>query len=76
MTVTVRLFAQLRDYGPGGAGQARLEVPDGATVLDVADQLGFGHEPCEIMVNNERAHHGIKVDEGDVISFFPALAGG
>lgn len=76
MTVTVRLFAQLRELVPAVGRELRLEVPDGATVLDLADELGFGSLPCEIMVNNQRAHNAIKVAEGDVVSYFPALAGG
>lgn len=76
MQVKVRLYAQLRDRLPDGQRQVIVEVGQGATVIDVADRLGIGHEPLEIMVNDQGAHAGIRVDDGDVVSFFPALAGG
>src|SRR5437764_843962 len=38
MEVTVRLFAMLRERA--GAGEVRLELPDGARVRDALDSLG------------------------------------
>lgn len=76
MNVRVRLYAQLRDQTPGRGGEIALEVQPGTTVLAVADRLGIGDHALEIMVNNKRAHNGIVVQDGDVISYFPALAGG
>ncbi|MBI2298182.1 MAG: MoaD/ThiS family protein [Armatimonadetes bacterium] len=76
MQVTVRLYAQLRERLPRGERQVTLELPEGATVLDLADRLGLGQTAVEIMVNNTGAHYGLKVGDGDVVSFFPALAGG
>lgn len=75
MTITVRLYAQLRETTRLG-GQTRLEIEPETTVLQVADRLGIGEQPLEIMVNDARAHNGIKVADGDVVSYFPALAGG
>ncbi|MCC7493098.1 MAG: MoaD/ThiS family protein [Fimbriimonadaceae bacterium] len=76
MTVTVRVYAQLRELVPGGQRQTTCALPSGATVLELADRLGIGDQPLEVMVNDQRAHHGIRPADGDVVSFFPALAGG
>jgi len=76
MTVTVRLFAQLKEQVPAGRRPLALEVAEGDTVLDIADRLGIGERALEIMVNDTRAHNAIRVAEGDVVSYFPALVGG
>ena len=76
MTVTVRLFAQLKEQVPGSRRPMALEVGEGTTVLDIADRLGIGERALEIMVNNDRAHNAIRVNDGDVVSYFPALVGG
>jgi molybdopterin converting factor small subunit len=76
MMVTVRLFAQLKELVPEGRRPLAMEVAEGTTVLDIADRLGIGERALEIMVNNDRAHNAIRVDDGDVVSYFPALVGG
>jgi sulfur carrier protein ThiS len=53
-----------------------IDVAEGETVLDIADRLGIGDHSLEIMVNDERAHNAIRVTDGDVVSYFPALVGG
>lgn len=75
MQVTVRLYASLRSKA-NGQRQVVVEVPEGAKVIDVADQLAIGDVHTEVMVNDETGHHGLVVHDGDVVSFFPALAGG
>lgn len=76
MRVIVRVYGQLRELTPARVRQLELDLPDGVTVLEVADTLGFGDHPLEIMVNDQRAHNGIGVRDGDRVSYFPALAGG
>lgn len=82
MTVTVRLFADLVEYLPPGATgkRAKTELPDGATVLTLIDTLGIPFEISEgiigIAINDEVSHHEAPLKDGDVVSLFPALAGG
>lgn len=82
MTVTVRLFADLVAYMPPEAvgKRAKVEVPDGATVLTLIDRLGIPFEISEgiigIAINDEVSHHEALLKHGDVVSLFPALAGG
>jgi len=76
VTVTVRLFAQLKEQVPAARRPMTIDVAEGETVLDIADRLGIGDHSLEIMVNDERAHNAIRVTDGDVVSYFPALVGG
>ncbi|HIE52477.1 MAG TPA: MoaD/ThiS family protein [Armatimonadetes bacterium] len=78
MNVEVRMFASLIQYLPPGAKgkRARVQVPAGATVQDLAEHLGLGEVPCVVMVNGEQAHWQVRLSEGDVVSFFPPIAGG
>jgi molybdopterin converting factor small subunit len=53
-----------------------VEVPEGATVQDVANLLGIGNLGAVILINDQEAHRGKQLNDGDVVSFFPPLAGG
>jgi molybdopterin converting factor small subunit len=76
------LFGEFRDYLPDGAvgGRAQVELPDGATVFRLVEQLGLPFEVEEgvlvAAVNDEVADLQATLREGDVISMFPPLAGG
>ncbi len=63
MTVTVRLFAQLKEQVPAGRRPLALEVAEGDTVLDIADRLGIGERALEIMVTRrpQATKSGIRV---------------
>ena len=43
MTVQVRLFGEFRDHLPEGSvgGRADMELPEGATVFTLIEQLGL-----------------------------------
>lgn len=77
MTVTVRLFAHLRERF--GAGQASVEVPTGASVADVWTALsGEDALPSHVLaaVNLEYRTGDAPVAEGDEVAFFPPVTGG
>ncbi len=78
MRVEVRMFAALARYlPPGSVGKrAVVELPPGATVDDLARTLGLGDAPASILVNAEARYRLTVLREGDVVSFFPPLAGG
>jgi molybdopterin converting factor small subunit len=77
--VEVRLFANLADYLPG-AGRGRgvtLELPDGATVDDLAARVGIpGELPRLSLVNGREAAPEAALRAGDVVSLLPPLVGG
>jgi molybdopterin converting factor small subunit len=82
VTVQVRLFGEFREYLPEGStgGEARVELPEGATVTTLIEQLGISYEIAEgvlvAAVNDEVADHQAPLKDGDVVSMFPPLAGG
>jgi molybdopterin synthase catalytic subunit/molybdopterin converting factor small subunit len=73
MTVTVRVFAGLRER----AGWSEREV-EAATVADVWGQLGLGEEPAGLLyaVNQEYAERSASLSDGDEVAVIPPVSGG
>jgi molybdopterin synthase catalytic subunit/molybdopterin converting factor small subunit len=73
MTVTVRLFAGLRER----AGWSRREI-DAATVGDVWARLDLGDEPAGLLyaVNKEYAEREHALRDGDEVALIPPVSGG
>ena len=73
MTVTVRLFAGLRER----AGWSQRDF-DAATVGDVWPQLGLGDEPQGLLyaVNREYADQDQELNDGDEVALIPPVSGG
>jgi molybdopterin converting factor small subunit len=79
VTVEVRLFATLARFLPHDSrhGAAVLAVPDGATIADVAAQLGIPPDFDHVaLVNGREAGPADRLQPGDVVDLFPPLAGG
>ena len=81
LTVTVRLFARLREQA--GVDTERIEVPVGGTVADVYDLLGLAHadlEPNRLATrparNQEFCDWDTELAEGDEVAFIPPVSGG
>jgi molybdopterin synthase catalytic subunit len=82
MTVTVRLFAILRERA--GRDSLELELPDGATVGDAFELLaaapGLGElvrrMPLRMAVNREYAGEGTAIAPGDELALIPPISGG
>jgi molybdopterin converting factor small subunit len=79
VTVEVRLFATLTQFLPPGShgGSIMLDVPEGATVADVARRLGIpaGLDRV-VLVNGHETDADHRMRAGDVLDMFPPLAGG
>jgi molybdopterin synthase catalytic subunit/molybdopterin converting factor small subunit len=73
MTVTVRLFAGLRER----AGWARREI-EADFVGEVWPALGLGEEPGGLLyaVNREYAEPGQELRDGDEVALIPPVSGG
>jgi len=74
VVVTLKLFAMLRDYLPGGPrsyldNEVRLEVAAGATLQEVIERVNGVFIPPE-----ERRGHALH--EGDALAIWPPIAGG
>ena len=79
ITVHVKLFATLRQYRPGlGLGEALpVELPKGATVGDLVQQLGLPAEEVKIVfVNALFRDMGHALADGDELGIFPPVGGG
>jgi molybdopterin converting factor small subunit len=82
MTVTVRLFGELKSHAPAGQNPraARLELPNGSTALQLILSLGIPYGGDEgqmvVAVNDVEVEHGSVLRDGDTVSLFEPLAGG
>jgi molybdopterin synthase sulfur carrier subunit len=77
--VEVRLFATLERYLPDSAegDRATLDLPDDATVADVARCLRVPDDLSFLAaVNGHEALSDSRLRPGDVVALFPPLAGG
>lgn len=76
MEVTVKLFAMLRERA--GAGEMKLELPEGARVRDALRELGPLADglPLVMAVNREYAAEDAVLDAGDELALVPPVSGG
>jgi molybdopterin synthase catalytic subunit len=76
VTITVRLFAMLRERA--GARELTLELPDGARVSDALTALGdlAAGLPLVMAVNREYAPEDHVLDPGDELALIPPVSGG
>jgi MoaE-MoaD fusion protein len=74
MSVTVKLFAGLRDR----AGWSQRELEGVARVRDVWDRLDLGGQPAGLLyaVNKEYAEPDRELEDGDEVALIPPVSGG
>jgi sulfur-carrier protein len=79
MQVEVKLFATLRDYLPKGSDRfsCKLELGGRSRVKDIISTLKIPEEiPKIILINGVHGKNDQVLNEGDVVSIFPPVAGG
>lgn len=80
MTVTVRLFAMLREHAGVGSIEIPLVPTAGAAVAAVAASTGLGSlladMPVAIAVNREYADGDTRLRDGDEVALIPPVSGG
>ena len=82
MTVTVRLFAILRERA--GTNSLEVELDEGATVADLLEELSARPElgdlltrmPVRMAVNRDYAEPGTALAPGDELALVPPVSGG
>jgi molybdopterin synthase catalytic subunit len=82
MTVTVRLFAMLRERA--GRDSVEIELPDDATVADAFERLAaepglselVGRLPLRMAVNREYVGGDAPIAPGDELAVIPPISGG
>ena len=79
MQIEVKLFATFRNHLPPGSGpfSSSIEVETGQTIRDVLEHFRIPEDtPKILLVNGLHARPQDVLQEGDVLSVFPPLAGG
>lgn len=79
LTVTVKLYATLREYAPADANPRgfRIAVPAGSTLGALADRLHLPAAQRKVAFrNNVQCPDREPLQDGDVVAFFPPIAGG
>ena len=83
MEITLKFFANLRDYLPEGSDKhnAKLVIQEGETAYSVLDRCRVPRGMAHLVLLNgvylqpeEREHSVLK--EGDTLAVWPAVAGG
>ncbi|MFO8037084.1 MAG: MoaD/ThiS family protein [Anaerolineales bacterium] len=79
MRIELRVFATLRRYLPElGIGEPKvLDIPEGTTLGEIQHQLGLPEDEVKvIMCNFRQAKPEDLAQDGDRITYIPAVAGG
>lgn len=79
MKVEIRVFATLRRYLPElGIGEARImEIEPGTSMGDIQEAIGLPADEVKIiMCNNLNVEPDVIAQDGDRITYIPAVAGG
>ena len=81
LKVSIRLFAGYRDKV--GEGQVEMELPEGATVGYLAEEMVRRHpglvvdpQKLVVAVNHEYRDHAYALDDGDEVALIPPVSGG
>jgi sulfur carrier protein ThiS len=76
MEVTVRVWGNLRRFLPDGTASAAVQVPDDATIDDLAAQLEVQHDLWAAAVNGRVVPFSTPLNSGDEVFLFDHLHGG
>jgi molybdopterin synthase sulfur carrier subunit len=79
MLVTVKLFASLARFSPGGLPGTPFEInlPDASCVQDLVEQLGIPMEETRVSFVNGLIQDPDRVlNQGDEVGIFPPVGGG
>lgn len=79
MKAEIRLFANFRDFLPPGSGSSSftMSFEGKRTVKEIIEELRLPDDiPRIIVVNGLHTEADYVLQDGDVVSLFPPLAGG
>ena len=79
MKVEVRLFANLAKLLPPGSQNKRatITIKKGATIEQLMEKMNIPPKITNVvMVNGVHKKRETELEEGDVVSMFPPIAGG
>ncbi len=77
MNITVRLYAGLQPQGIAAGEKLLVELPEGATMRDLAEKLELPRDLVLLFVVNSIVSeiHAV-LQEADTVDVFPPLVGG
>jgi molybdopterin synthase sulfur carrier subunit len=75
ITVTVKFFATLREYGPV---KTEIEVPKRSTVKSIIKKYKIPKEVGRliVLINRRRSAENSILNDGDLVAIFPLIGGG
>ena len=76
ISVTIKFFASLREYGPN---KEVLAIPENARIKLIFDKYNIPKDERKtIIMVNGRPHQDLEtiLKDGDIISIFPPIGGG
>jgi sulfur carrier protein ThiS len=76
VTITIHMHGNLRRFMPDGADRLAMEVPQGATVEAVLQQLRAEKDTWLVAVNNVTVERDTVLNERDVVDCFEPVAAG
>ena len=76
MRVEVSLWGNLRRFSPGGVGSMALEVAEGATIQQVAREIGAEHDVFAASLNGRLAALSTPLSANDRVLLFDHFKGG
>jgi molybdopterin converting factor small subunit len=77
MKIEVRLYANLRAYGPTKGSVSFLDVPENCLIEELLESLRIPDDVEKIvLINGRQAAEDSRLREGDKVVLFPPAAGG
>ena len=77
MKVQVAMYANLREYAPGGKGSFGLTLAAGATIKTLVEALKIPTNRKMVILKNGRyADNDTRLSDDDAVTIFPAMEGG
>ncbi|MFO7818649.1 MAG: MoaD/ThiS family protein [Halanaerobacter sp.] len=77
MTVTVRLFATLKELLPEGRKKMEVDLEEDTTVRELAQEIDIADdEELIIKINGRRGSEDTILKDGDRVGLFPPVGGG
>lgn len=76
MRINLNVHGNLRRFLPQGTDQINLELPEGASGLDLISLIGAEHEVGVIAIGRQAVSPRMQLIEGVTVDLYPHLEGG
>ncbi len=77
MRITLKLYGNLKQYAPGKAESAQVEIGDGTTIRGLLERLGVPDKRVWMSAINDKVFDdSSELHDGDVLEVFEPVGGG